>query len=143
MSTRTNTTVHQYDCIVDAQPKCEPPCSSIFHKECLSHFKLQGERYMKADTLKAHLRQNGHANATQGTLLLKADVEGAEWEIFSRLSLRDLRKFHQVVMELHDPCVFASRHDGKYVARLRSGARASKQFVLELWILQLCGSDVC
>jgi hypothetical protein len=49
------------------------------------------------DTLANMVRQNGHEAA--GNLILKCDVEGAEWRV---LPTADLRAFSQIVIEVHD-----------------------------------------
>merc|ERR1712176_1048912 len=78
---------------------------SHFHDECLVHYDgPQGKVHYAQETLKTHLHTNGHSKPGD-QLLLKLDVEGAEWEVLSRADPADLRQFRQIVAELHEPYV--------------------------------------
>jgi len=50
-------------------------------------------------TLEEMLRRNGHLEQTN--MLLKIDVEGAEWDVFDALSHHLLARFDQIVVEFH------------------------------------------
>jgi hypothetical protein len=45
------------------------------------------------------LEQNGHSKKDQ--MLLKIDVEGAEWDVFDGMSSNTLAKFDQIIVEYH------------------------------------------
>lgn len=45
------------------------------------------------------LRDNGHENETD--MILKMDVEGAEWDVFSSFPTDDLDRFDQITLEMH------------------------------------------
>ena len=50
-------------------------------------------------TLKYFINENGHEN--EDNLILKMDVEGAEWGFLEMVASEELAKFRQIVMELH------------------------------------------
>ena len=56
-------------------------------------------RQINLMTLTEMLKQNGHLNETN--MILKIDVEGAEWEAFNELSEEFLSKFKYIVGEFH------------------------------------------
>jgi hypothetical protein len=49
--------------------------------------------------LRALIEANGHAS--QGDMVLKMDVEGAEWDVFADMEIATLESFAQIVVELH------------------------------------------
>lgn len=51
------------------------------------------------ETIPGILRSNGHEACDN--LLLKCDIEGAEWRVLAGLPLRVLRQFKQIVIEVH------------------------------------------
>lgn len=51
-------------------------------------------------TLKTILKENGHENEKK--MILKMDVEGAEWDIINALSSELICKFSQITLELHN-----------------------------------------
>ena len=53
-------------------------------------------------TIKQLLESNGHIN--KNDLILKMDVEGAEWDVLDDIDFSILRKFDQIVIELHHIC---------------------------------------
>ena len=90
--------VHQYDCFVDKAPPCEGG-RFVFHKECVGARRdtIESRRF---DTIAAQIAANGD---TGKRLLVKIDIEGAEWE--SLLATPDdvLERIDQIPMELHGP----------------------------------------
>jgi hypothetical protein len=96
ISTRFGITVHQYDCFDTTEPAC-PGGRTIFHAECVG-----GTTHMEAgrffDTIANQVARNG---AGASRLVMKIDVEGAEWD--SLLALPDdvLQRIDQLAMELH------------------------------------------
>lgn len=105
LSAATGSAVYRYDCIGE-DAECEAPCKAVFHRECLSaHTQPEDDLHHATGTLPEHLAANGHLDAAEGSLLLKADVEGEEWAVFAGLEQRVLRKFRQISLELHEPCL--------------------------------------
>eukprot|EP00928_Gymnodinium_smaydae_P004761 TRINITY_DN11623_c2_g1_i1.p1 TRINITY_DN11623_c2_g1~~TRINITY_DN11623_c2_g1_i1.p1 ORF type:complete len:486 (-),score=53.63 TRINITY_DN11623_c2_g1_i1:429-1829(-) len=105
VSRRFGVEVHQYDCFDTRVPLCEAPCRSRFHAECLG-VDPESSPSPSSHTFNAlavHLQRNGHIDVTDGQLLLKVDIEGSEWDVFSSLDEGVLRKFRQIVVEFHQP----------------------------------------
>jgi hypothetical protein len=63
----------------------------------------------RLSSLSSMLRDNGHENGKD--YVLKIDVEGAEWSVFSALDVATLSRFRQIVVELHG---LASLSDSEY-----------------------------
>ncbi len=94
VATRLGVRVHQYDCFDLRRPACSGG-RTVFHEECIG-----GSRRLEAgrsfDTLEHQISKNGDAD---GDLVVKMDVEGAEWE--SLLGARDavLQRIDQLAVE--------------------------------------------
>lgn len=131
VSHATGIPVHQYDCTWSRRPTCKPPCSFVFHDECLMtrQYPRNASR-LKTNTLAGHLRENGHQHVAEGSLLLKVDIDGWEWAVFSEAAVSDLQKFRQLVMEVH------SVYLGGFVDQETLGARISTmKRLLEVFVL--------
>lgn len=66
------------------------------------HFKKEGASHIKEtnlNTLEYHITENGDIN--NNNLILKMDIEGAEWNIFEHISPNILLLFQQMVIEFH------------------------------------------
>lgn len=50
-------------------------------------------------TLEDMLKNNGHSE--KNGMVLKMDIEGAEWDVLDMLSEETIKKFDQIIMELH------------------------------------------
>lgn len=85
--------VHQYDHTVDTPPAHHPRCH--FNKQGLGDSDESPE-LRRLDTL---VRSNGDESRTD--LILKCDIEGAEWQSFACLEQGYFARFDQIVMELH------------------------------------------
>ena len=59
------------------------------------------------------VRRNGHENCRN--LLLKCDIEGAEWSLMQQTPLDVLAQFRQIVMEVHDMVYLADGHHAENV----------------------------
>jgi len=46
-------------------------------------------------------KESGNANAKERSLLLKIDVESAEWKVFAEEPVENLKKFREIVVEYH------------------------------------------
>ena len=85
--------VYQYDHTIDQLPFEH----SRFHwmKLGISHESTHDLR-----TLESLVEENGHGSSTN--MILKCDIEGAEWLSFCFTPNSVLAKFSQIVMEIHD-----------------------------------------
>ncbi len=68
------------------------------------HWKREGicgaDKIAQCRTLEAFIKDNGHEN--RNDLILKMDVEGAEWDAVADTAPSTLAQFSQIVFELHD-----------------------------------------
>jgi hypothetical protein len=96
VSTRLGVQVHQYDCFNLTRPRC-PRGKTVFHEECIGAGQ-RTEDGRPFDTLENQVRKNGDAGKQ---LVVKMDVEGAEWESFLGLADDQLRRIDQLAVEFH------------------------------------------
>lgn len=101
--------IYQYDHTVNGLP--EQNCKFHFTRSGISAKDEPGKHTMSLPSL---LKANGHEN-TDG-LVLKMDVEGAEWDILDALPQKVLLQFSMIVMEMHD--FHLERKISKYVSIL-------------------------
>ncbi len=96
VSTKLGVRVHQYDCFNTQQPAC-PGGDTLFHAECIADTTRvdEGRRF---DTFKNQFARNGDAGQR---LVLKIDVEGAEWDAFLHAPVEVLEQFDQIAVEFH------------------------------------------
>ena len=94
---RLGVPVHQYDCFVTARPAC-PGARFLFNEECVGRTVVdaEGRRY---DTLQRHIARNGDEYAQ---LVVKMDVEGAEWDALGSAPDSVLANISQLVVEFHE-----------------------------------------
>ena len=96
VSTRLDVRVHEYDCFDHTRPRCSTG-NAVFHDECIGDSRrMEGQRPF--DTLENQVVKNGDAGKR---LVVKMDVEGAEWESFLGASDDVLRRIDQVAIEFH------------------------------------------
>jgi hypothetical protein len=96
ISRRYGVPVHQYDCFNPARPTCRGG-HFVFHAECIGpRTESTGGRFF--DTLQNHISKNGH---TGKRLIVKIDVEGAEWDSLLATPDAVLDQIDQMLMELH------------------------------------------
>ena len=111
ISTKLRVRLHQYDCFDTRQPACQGG-DTVFHAECVGHtaWTDQGRVF---DTIQNQVARNGDANKR---LVVKMDVEGAEWDSLLHASDETLQRIDQLAIELH----FFDRKDFvKVVRRLK------------------------
>jgi hypothetical protein len=96
VSTRLDVRVHQYDCFNLTRPVCSTG-KAVFHGECIGNSR-RVEDGRPFDTLENQVRRNGDAGKR---LVVKMDVEGAEWESFLGTSDDVLRRIDQMAVEFH------------------------------------------
>ena len=98
VSARLNLPVHEYDCFNPSQPECGPGGTPKFHDECVGPKKAtdQGRLF---DTVENQIAKNGDAGKR---IIMKMDVEGAEWPSFLAMSDSVLNQIDQLTVEFHD-----------------------------------------
>jgi hypothetical protein len=109
VSSRLNVPVHEYDCFDTTRPAC--PAATVFHAECVHDrgpATLDGRLF---DSIPNQLAKNGDASKR---LVVKIDVEGAEWDSLLSVPDRTLRQIDQLVVEFH-----WVRPEGRAIRRVR------------------------
>lgn len=96
VSRRYQVPVHQYDCFDPARPTCDGG-TFVFHNECLGP-RVETQESRAFDTLLNQVRKNGDAGRQ---LVVKIDIEGAEWEALEAAPDELLASLPQLAMELH------------------------------------------
>lgn len=86
--------IFMYDPTIDALP--EENSRFHFFREGIAGIEM---RDRNLNTLENFIRRNGHENADN--MILKMDVEGAEWSFLSTVTPEILSKFDQLVFEFH------------------------------------------
>jgi hypothetical protein len=96
VSRRYHVPVHQYDCFDPARPTCDGG-RFVFHDECVGD--RSGYRESRFfDTLENQIRKNGDADKR---LIIKMDIEGAEWDSLLAVPEELLASIPQITMEMH------------------------------------------
>lgn len=87
--------VFMYDPTIEGLPQE----NSRFHylQKGIADASFNSQDYWTLDTF---IRKNKHENLSN--MILKMDVEGAEWGFLNTVTEKELRQFSQIVMELHD-----------------------------------------
>jgi hypothetical protein len=93
---RYGVSVHEYDCFDPGRPTCDGGVF-VFHDACIGpRQELVDGRVF--DTLQNQIAANGDA---EKRLIVKMDVEGAEWESLAATPDAVLERIDQLPMELH------------------------------------------
>jgi hypothetical protein len=108
VSRRLRIRVHQYDCFDLREPSC-PGGQTMFHGECIGTARAT-EDGRPFDTLANQVARNGDGGAS---LVMKIDVEGAEWDAFLLAPDSALSQIDQLDVEFHHV------DDPKYVETIR------------------------
>jgi hypothetical protein len=96
VSRRLKVKVHQYDCFDLRQPSC-PGGATVFHGECVAGAaSIQEGRPF--DTIVSQLGKNGDASKR---LIVKMDVEGAEWDSLWKAPDTVFQHIDQFSIEFH------------------------------------------
>lgn len=96
VSSRYHVPVHEYDCFDPSRPRC-PTGNLVFHPECVADRRELP--YGRAfDSVANQIAANGDAGKR---LLVKMDVEGAEWDALMATPDEVLATIDQMPMELH------------------------------------------
>lgn len=96
VSKRYGVPVHQYDCFDPSRPSCAEGVF-VFHDECIGAESELDARPV-FDTLQSHVARNGDRGKR---LLVKIDVEGAEWDALWATPDDVFAQIDQMPMELH------------------------------------------
>ncbi len=96
VSTRMKVRVHQYDCFNSTRPVCDGG-DSVFHDECVGPVTTV-EEGRPFDTILNQLAKNGDDGKR---IVLKMDVEGAEWDSFLQAPDELFRLIDQMAIEFH------------------------------------------
>jgi hypothetical protein len=96
ISSRLKAPVHQYDCFNLSRPTCQTG-RTIFHEECVDDTAqmVDGRTF---DTIAHQLAKNGD---DRRRIVLKIDVEGAEWDSLVATPDDTLERIDQLVVEFH------------------------------------------
>jgi hypothetical protein len=96
VSRRYHVPVHQYDCFDPARPTCNGG-TFVFNNECVGD--RSGYRESRFfDTLENQIRKNGDIDRR---LIIKMDIEGAEWDSLLAVPDELLASIPQIAMEMH------------------------------------------
>jgi hypothetical protein len=96
VSRRYHVPVYQYDCFDPARPTCNGG-TFVFHNECVGdHAGNRGPHFF--DTLENQIRKNGDNGRR---LIIKMDIEGAEWDSLLAAPDELLAAIPQLAMEMH------------------------------------------
>jgi len=95
VATRRQVPVHQYDCFNTTVPACAAP--TTFHAECVADTAHVADGRPFA-TIADQLTKNGDL---AGQLVVKMDVEGAEWAALATAPHDVLARIDQLVVEFH------------------------------------------
>jgi hypothetical protein len=119
ISKAANVPVHQYDCFNTDRPSCWRG-KTIFHEECVGDATetLEGRLF---DSVRNQFAKNGDSGKR---IVLKIDVEGAEWDTFLAMPDETFEQIDQMAVEFHweEGSKFAWVQDERYpraVRRLR------------------------
>ena len=96
ISSKLDLTVHQYDCFNTTQPSCSSG-KTVFHAECVGDTAetVDGRVF---DTVKNQFARNHDALKR---IVLKVDVEGAEWDSLLSAPDETLEQIDQMSVEFH------------------------------------------
>jgi hypothetical protein len=96
ISRRYHVPVHEYDCFDPARPSCNGG-TFVFHNECVSDRSGYRNSHF-FDTLQNQIRKNGDIDRR---VLIKMDIEGAEWDSLLAAPDELLASIPQIAMEMH------------------------------------------
>jgi hypothetical protein len=112
--------VHQYDCFKTTRPVCSRG-QFIFHEECIGNTVAKTDNKI-FDTLTNQIIKNGDSNKT---LVVKMDVEGAEWDSLLTTSDEVLNNINQLAIEFHVD--ENGKYDRKYIETIK---KLKKNFIV-------------
>lgn len=95
VATTLGVPVHEYDCFDTRVPACGG--KTVFHAECIGGAAATTEGRV-FDTLERQVAANGDGHSR---IVMKIDVEGAEWDVFLSSPDAVLERIDQLVVEFH------------------------------------------
>ena len=97
ISRQLKVNVHEYDCFNLQEPVCEGG-TLVFHPECVAGDRSTDAEGRLFDTPASQIARNGDAGRH---LVVKMDVEGAEWDTFLKVPESTLDQIDQLAVEFH------------------------------------------
>jgi hypothetical protein len=97
IATELTVPVHQYDCFNVTEPVCSTG-RTIFHPECVAATHSRDADGRLFDSMAAQFAKNGDAGKH---VIVKMDVEGAEWDSMLKTPDAVFEKIDQMIFELH------------------------------------------
>ena len=94
---RVKVPIHQYDCFDPTPPSC-PGGPTTFHNECIGPARQTDEGGRLFDTLESQLARNGDG---ANRVVMKMDIEGAEWDSLLQAPPAVLDRIDQLSIEMH------------------------------------------
>ncbi len=94
---RLTVRVHQYDCFNHETPTCDGGVT-VFHAECIAPSRSVDEAGRVFDTFESQFARNGDGAKH---VVVKIDVEGAEWQTFLDTPPEVFDRIDQLVVEFH------------------------------------------
>jgi len=107
--------LNEYDCTNSKQPAVCDGCTVHFHGECILNQNGTPKHLYK--TMGQQFQDAGNAKSADRSLLLKIDVEAAEWKVFAEEPVENLRKFREIVVEYH--WINQERNHALYLAAVK------------------------
>lgn len=92
-----NVRVHQYDCFNLEKPQCGGGVT-VFHAECIGPSRATDDAGRIFETFQNQFARNGDGAKW---VVVKIDVEGAEWQTFLQTPPEVLARIDQLVVEFH------------------------------------------
>jgi hypothetical protein len=96
ISEKLDVPVHEYDCFDLRRPSC-PAGRLVFHPECVGPARTTQDS-RPFDSIAGHIERNGDAGKR---LVVKIDVEGAEWDSFLATPPSVFDRIDQLIVEFH------------------------------------------
>jgi hypothetical protein len=97
MAARLASTTHQYDCFNLSEPACSTG-RTVFHPLCVAGRPSVDGEGRRFQPLSEQIAANGDGLRR---LVVKMDVEGAEWDTLLQTPDEVLRRFDQLTIEMH------------------------------------------
>lgn len=99
LSAKFQKPVHQFDCYVRDVPEPLPGSHPFFHEQCI--VPEGGFTNATMRTFSQILHDTGLNEASDNSILVKMDIEGAEVDIIANEPLSTFKKFRTFTVELH------------------------------------------
>jgi hypothetical protein len=97
VSSELKVPVHQYDCFNTTQPFC-PTGRPVFHSECIAASPSTDSDGRIFDSMQRQFAKNGDSAKH---VIVKMDVEGAEWDSMAKTPDEVFDRIDQMIFEFH------------------------------------------